>query len=76
MSRKDEIKEELSYLKVWLGIVVVTAISLISWLINNYDNESMLYKVIFGIIAIFSLSLTIIKIDKVIKRKIRELRDL
>ncbi len=28
MARIDEIKEELNYLKVWLGIIVITTISL------------------------------------------------
>ena len=33
----DEIKEELNYLKVWLGIIVLTTIGLIGWLLNHYD---------------------------------------
>jgi len=30
MAKIDEIKEELNYLKVWLGIIVITTIGLIS----------------------------------------------
>jgi len=37
MAKIDEIKEELNYLKVWLGIIVLTTIGLISWLLNNYN---------------------------------------
>ena len=74
MAEIDEIKEELNYLKVWLGIIVITTIGLISWLINNYEVASNL-KVIADIIAIIGLTISII-IDKNIKNKIKSLKDL
>ncbi len=75
MAKIDEIKEEINYLKVWLGIVVVTTIGMIGWLINNYETSSPL-KVILDIISIIVLTITISIIDKKIKNKIRELKDL
>ena len=75
MAKIDEIKEELNYLKVWLGIIVITTISLISWLINNYETTSNI-KIIADIIAIFVLTITILFIDKNIKKKIKTLREL
>lgn len=75
LARIDEIKEELNYLKIWLGIVVVTAISLIGWLINNYALESSM-KIFGDIIAIIVLTIAIIIVDKKIKNKIKSLRDL
>ncbi|RLF02106.1 MAG: hypothetical protein DRJ64_09745, partial [Thermoprotei archaeon] len=66
MAKIDEIKEELNYLKVWLGIIVITTIGLISWLINNYALSSNL-KIIGDIIAIIFLTISIIIIDKNIK---------
>ncbi len=75
MAKIDEIKEELNYLKVWLGIIVITTIGLISWLINNYELSSNL-KIIGDIIAIILLTISIIIIDKNIKNKIKSLRDL
>jgi hypothetical protein len=75
MAKIDEIKEELNYLKVWLGIIVITTIGLISWLINNYEISSDI-KIIGAIISIVTLTLSIIKIDKNIKNKIRSLKDL
>ncbi len=75
MAKLDEIKEELNYLKVWLGIIVITAIGLISWLLNNYEISSNL-KIISDIIAIVILTLSIIRIDKKIKNKIKRLKDL
>jgi cadmium resistance protein CadD (predicted permease) len=32
----DGIKEEIAYLKLWLGIMLVTGISLIGWLLGNF----------------------------------------
>jgi uncharacterized membrane protein YadS len=75
MAKIDEIKEELNYLKVWLGIIVITTISLISWLINNYESSSSL-KIIADIIAIVILTITILLIDKNIKKKIKALKEL
>jgi len=75
MAEIDEIKEELNYLKVWLGIIVITTIGLIGWLINNYEVASDL-KVIADVIAIIGLTISIIIIDKNIKNKIKSLKDL
>ena len=75
MGKIDEIKEELNYLKVWLGIIVITTIGLISWLINNYETSSEL-KIISDVVAIVFLTLSILIMDKKIKKKIRSLKDL
>jgi len=75
MAKIDEIKEELNYLKVWLSIMVVTNIGLASWLINNYEISSM-FKIAGSMVAIIALTLVIVFIDKVIKKKIKSLRDL
>ena len=75
MAKIDEVKEELNYLKVWLGIVVITTISLISWLVNNYETGSFI-KTIADIFSIFLLTITILIIDNKIKTKIKKLREL
>ena len=75
MGKIDEIKEELNYLKVWLGIIVITTIGLIGWLINNYEVSSKL-KTGSDMVAIIVLTISIIVIDKNIKKKIKSLRDL
>ena len=36
MSEVDVLKEKIAYLKLWLGIMVVTDISLVGWLLGNY----------------------------------------
>jgi len=75
MGKIDEVKEELNYLKVWLGIIVVTTIGLIGWLANHYDTASVL-KTGGDIAAIVLLTFAIIFIDKSIKKKIKSLKDL
>ena len=35
MSELDVAKEQIAYLKFWLGVMVVTDISLFGWLISN-----------------------------------------
>ena len=72
MGQIDDIKEELNYMKVWLGIIVVTAIGLIGWLVNHHESASML-KTSCGIVV---LTIIIVLIDKKIKEKIKSLREL
>ena len=40
MSELDVAKEKIAYLKVWLGILVVTDISTFGWLISNVDTAT------------------------------------
>ena len=75
MGRIDEIKEELNYLKVWLGIIVLTSIGLIGWLLNHYEISSS-FKIVSAVVAIIILTIAIIIIDKNIKKKIKSLKDL
>ena len=40
MSELDVAKEKIAYLKVWLGILVITDISTFGWLISNVDTAT------------------------------------
>lgn len=42
VSELDQVKEQVAYLKVWLGIVVVTDISLAEWLISSSESTASL----------------------------------
>ena len=50
MSGFDYEKEVIGYYKLWLGVLLVTDISLIGWYVNNY--ASALEWVITGCIAL------------------------
>ena len=65
----------MNYLKVWLGIIVLTTIGLIGWLLNHYEVSSNL-KIVSGMMAIVIMTIAIIIIDKNIKKKIKSLKDL
>ena len=39
MSELDRLKEQLTYLRFWLGIMVVTGITLVGWLISTPFSE-------------------------------------
>jgi len=40
MSQLDIVKETIAYLKFWLGVLVVSDISLVGWLLTNAGAES------------------------------------
>lgn len=37
MSKLDLAKEQIAYLKLWLGILVAVVVSLTGWLISNFQ---------------------------------------
>lgn len=51
MSKSDKAKEQIAYLKFWLGVMVVTDISLVGWLVSSVDSAPGL-KVVGAIVAI------------------------
>jgi hypothetical protein len=75
MAKIDLVKEKINYLKVWLGIFVVTVIGLVGWLSSNYDNIS-LAKLILTIIAILLLLTAVHLLNRNILEKINSLEDL
>lgn len=75
MSELDVAKEQIAYLKLWLGIMVVTDISLIGWFIGNYEKASAsLLTTDFLAVAVVSVGIAILHYR--IKHKIEHLREL
>lgn len=75
MSKLDLIKEKINYLKVWLGISVVTLISLLGWLSSHYSTLSNV-RLILSFIGIAWLVVMIHFLNKSILQKIESLEDL
>jgi hypothetical protein len=75
MTKIDRVKERVAYLKVWLGIFVVTIISLIGWLVSNYATAKVLL-VVLDSAAILILAMAILLTHREINRKIDELENL
>jgi len=75
MSKKDELKEEIGWFKVWLGISVAASFGMISWFVSNYKSAEALWLWL----DIFGLVLSIVLIYLTNKKaliNIRKLRDL
>lgn len=75
MSELDVAKEKIAYLKVWLGILVVTDISTFGWLISNVDTATaaLLWA---AVIAVVALTIGIFLLHRRIDRHIQSLRGL
>jgi len=75
MSDLDVAKEEIAYLKVWLGILVVMDISTFGWLISNVTEATTLL-LWAAVITVVGFSVGIFLLHRLIKRQIQSLKDL
>ncbi len=75
MSELDVAKEQIAYLKLWLGIMVVTDISLIGWFIGNYRQASA-SLLVTDLLAVAVVSVGIVVLHARIEQKIERLRNL
>ena len=75
MSELDVAKEQIAYLKFWLGIMVVTDLSLFGWLISNAGSAS-LRLLTGGCLAVAAITVGIVLLHRRIERQIQELRGL
>ena len=75
MSKLDVAKERIAYLKLWLGIAVVTDISLFSWLLTSGPEGPAV--LLFGaLVAVACVSIIAFYIHKRIQKNIDALEDL
>ena len=75
MSELDVAKEQIAYLKVWLGILVLTDISVFGWLISNLDTATAIL-LWAAVIAVVALTAGILLLHRRIERHIESLRGL
>ena len=74
MSELDVAKEQIAYLKFWLGILVITDISLFGWLLSNVGSANLLL-VSGGCFAVVAITMGIILLHRRIERQIESLRE-
>ena len=72
MSELDRLKEQLAYLKFWQGIMVVTDISLLGWLVSTADSTRAL-TVVLAIIGVVALTFGIVVLHRQVERRIDEI---
>ncbi len=75
MSELDHLKEEVAYLKFWLGIVVVTDISLAGWLLSSSETAAS-YTVFFAVMGLILLSAGIVVLHRRIEQRILGIKGL
>jgi hypothetical protein len=75
VSELDVAKEQIAYLKLWLGIMVVTDISLIGWFVGNYGQASI-SLLVADLLGIAGVSAGIAELHRRIERQIENLRGL
>jgi hypothetical protein len=75
MSEVDRLKEQLVYLRLWLGIVVVAEISLIGWLASAVDTAPTRLLVLAIATAVL-LGLGIFMLHRQIQRRIDDIGEL
>jgi hypothetical protein len=75
MPRLDKLKEELGWLKVVFGIFIATDLSLMAWLVKNYEIQSEFLTIITGI-SIAIISFAVVKVNKIAYKKIDEIGEL
>ena len=72
MSELDRVKEQLVYLRFWLGIMVVTEITLVGWLISTpISANSTLWFI--GAFAAVLLGAGIFLVHRQIERRIDQI---
>lgn len=75
MSKKSEIKEQISIFKFWLGIVVATFLAIVGWVATNYQRAETWLLIASSVLCIIFVGVAF-WIHSKINKKIRKLRDL
>jgi hypothetical protein len=75
VSELDHLKEQLVYLRFWLGIVVVTEITLVGWLISTPNTAGPVLWSLAAVSAVL-LGFGIFLLHRQVERRIEEIRRL
>ena len=69
MPELDRLKEQVAYLKFWQGIIVVTDISLVGWLISAADAATPSLR-FYAIAGVALLTICVVVLHRQIERRI------
>ena len=75
MSKSDKTKEQIAYLKFWLGVMVVTDISLVGWLVSSVDTAPA-HKVVGAIVAMVVITVAGFVVHRRVEQLINALEEL
>jgi hypothetical protein len=75
MSELDIINQQIAYLKFWQGIMVVTDISIVGWLITSAARANVI-TVVLAVVGVAVITLGIVLLHYRIMQAIESLRGL
>jgi hypothetical protein len=75
MSKLDKAKERIAYLKFWLGVMVVTDISLVGWLLSS-GGSAPTHRVVSALVAVVVITGSGFIVHRRVERLIDTLEDL
>jgi hypothetical protein len=75
MSKADKAKEQIAYLKFWLGVMVVTDISLVGWLVSSAV-AAPAYQVVGALVAVVVITVAGFAVHRRVERLIDTLEEL
>jgi len=75
MGKIDREKEEIGWIKFWIGVSVASTMGLISWFVNNYETANSI-MLILDISSVLMIAVFIVILNKAGLKKIKELEDL
>jgi len=75
VSKLDKAKEQIAYLKFWLGVMIVTDISLVGWLVSSADTAPT-HKVLGALVAVVVITAAGFAVHRRVERLIDVLEDM
>jgi hypothetical protein len=75
VSRLDKAKEQIAYLKFWLGVMVVTDISLVGWLVSSAASAPA-QTVLAAVAAIVVITASCLAVHRRVERLIDAVEEL
>ena len=75
MGKIDKEKEEIAWIKFWIGVSVASIMGLISWFVNNYETANGVMLTL-DMVSVSMIAVFIVILNKAGLKKIKELEDL
>ncbi len=75
MGKIDKEKEQISWIKFWIGVGVASIMGLISYLVNHYE-KSNIYLIGATVIAVIFIAIFVVILNSIGLKKIKELEDI
>ncbi|MBF0238745.1 MAG: hypothetical protein HQM12_13650 [SAR324 cluster bacterium] len=75
MPELDQLKEQIGYLKFWLGLLAATGIADITWIVDHLENAND-FKFLLAVIFLFAVVVAVFILHSKIEQKIDEVRRL